>query len=69
MINSDNVVRGGLTPKMKDTQTLLSILPYENAAAREVWQPVTLMNTDKCTLQEYKAHDFDEIRVLRLVVK
>jgi len=23
MINSDNVVRGGLTPKLKDVQTLL----------------------------------------------
>jgi mannose-6-phosphate isomerase len=28
MINSDNVVRGGLTPKLKDVQTLLQILPY-----------------------------------------
>lgn len=29
MINSDNVVRGGLTPKMKDVNTLVSMLKYE----------------------------------------
>jgi mannose-6-phosphate isomerase len=31
MINSDNVVRGGLTPKLKDIDTLLSMLPYTQA--------------------------------------
>lgn len=25
MVNSDNVVRGGLTPKYKDTQTLVEV--------------------------------------------
>ena len=25
MVNSDNVVRGGLTPKFKDTQTLVNV--------------------------------------------
>jgi len=29
MINSDNVVRGGLTPKLKDVKTLLEILPFD----------------------------------------
>jgi len=29
MINSDNVVRGGLTPKLKDIKTLLEILPFD----------------------------------------
>ena len=29
MVNSDNVVRGGLTPKFKDTTTLLNMLKYE----------------------------------------
>ena len=46
MINSDNVVRGGLTPKLKDTKTLLSLLPYENALKREVWQPYTLQSEE-----------------------
>lgn len=30
MKNSDNVVRLGLTPKQKDTETLMKILDYEN---------------------------------------
>jgi mannose-6-phosphate isomerase len=29
MVNSDNVVRGGLTPKFKDTNTLLNMVKYE----------------------------------------
>lgn len=29
MVNSDNVVRGGLTPKFKDTKTLVQMLKYE----------------------------------------
>jgi len=29
MINSDNVVRGGLTPKLKDVDTLVSMMPYD----------------------------------------
>lgn len=28
MANSDNVVRGGLTPKLKDKETLYQMLPY-----------------------------------------
>lgn len=28
MANSDNVVRGGLTPKLKDKETLYHMLPY-----------------------------------------
>jgi mannose-6-phosphate isomerase len=29
MVASDNVVRGGLTPKFKDTKTLVEMLKYE----------------------------------------
>jgi len=29
MVCSDNVVRGGLTPKFKDAKTLVEILPFE----------------------------------------
>jgi len=28
-VNSDNVVRGGLTPKYKDTKTLVEMLKYQ----------------------------------------
>lgn len=30
MANSDNVVRGGLTPKLKDKETLYNMLPYHS---------------------------------------
>ena len=36
MINSDNVVRGGLTPKLKDIHTLLKILPYESVGEQSI---------------------------------
>ena len=36
MINSDNVVRGGLTNKLKDSATLCEILPYESRSAPQV---------------------------------
>ena len=29
MVNSDNVVRGGLTPKFKDTQTLVDVSNFD----------------------------------------
>lgn len=35
MINSDNVVRGGLTPKLKDVQTLLQILPFNKTGDQQ----------------------------------
>ena len=38
MVNSDNVVRGGLTPKLKDSATLCEILPYDARASPEIWQ-------------------------------
>ena len=34
MVNSDNVVRGGLTPKYKDTKTLVEMLKYEFTECR-----------------------------------
>ena len=36
MVNSDNVVRGGLTPKLKDIDTLIEILPYNSRAEPSV---------------------------------
>ena len=64
MINSDNVVRGGLTPKLKDVDTLLSILPFENAQTREVWTGSQLQEG----VLEYKPPGFDELRLFRIKV-
>ena len=36
MANSDNVVRGGLTPKFKDTETLFSMLPYSTMNVQRI---------------------------------
>jgi len=33
MCNSDNTVRGGLTPKYKDTDVLFEMLPYHHMQA------------------------------------
>ena len=53
MVNSDNVVRGGLTPKLKDSATLCEILPYEARAAPEIWQGAILANDDHYTIKEF----------------
>ena len=53
MVNSDNVVRGGLTPKLKDAATLVEILPYDSRAAPEIWQGATLATSDHFTLKEF----------------
>lgn len=42
MINSDNVVRGGLTPKLKDVKTLCEILPFQNPEQIPIKQGVVV---------------------------
>lgn len=44
MVNSDNVVRGGLTPKLKDKKTLCEILPYEARHAPQIWEGNLIMH-------------------------
>lgn len=45
MVCSDNVVRGGLTPKFKDTKTLQDMLIYE-FKERKSNSGVTLLETE-----------------------
>ena len=61
MVNSDNVVRGGLTPKFKDTNTLLNMLKYEFKNV-EPKKPEGLLDQDGVTLQRYDT-GFDEFMV------
>lgn len=42
MITSDNVVRGGLTPKFKDVDTLTKMLAYSHHGEVQLTQPQTL---------------------------
>ena len=62
MINSDNVVRGGLTPKQKDISTLLQILPYHDTRDQLPLLPFSLSDD----IQEYKPDSYEELRVYRV---
>jgi mannose-6-phosphate isomerase len=66
MINSDNVVRGGLTPKMKDTDTLYNMLPYD-MTERSPINGKKLIDTDKSQVVEYKT-GFEEFRVFKIEI-
>ena len=58
MINSDNVVRGGLTPKLKDVETLCEILPYEARSAPVVWTSTQVEGNDGYKLSEFLTDQF-----------
>lgn len=64
MINSDNVVRGGLTPKLKDVKTLLEILPYFDTKERLVLSGDVKSESPKCI--EYSPEGFLELNVTRV---
>jgi len=69
MANSDNVVRGGLTPKLKDKETLYNMLPYNTLGLERKpvnGKPVHQSATSE-TL-EYKT-GFEEFRVFKVEVK
>ena len=69
MANSDNVVRGGLTPKLKDKETLYHMLPYHTLGADRSpvkGKPVHLSET--CEMLEYKT-GFEEFRVFKVEAK
>ena len=59
MINSDNVVRGGLTPKLKDVDTLMKLLPFEDMKARDLL-PIKCMEIGKGSfcVEEYNPQEF-----------
>lgn len=64
MATSDNVVRAGLTPKLRDVDTLVSMLTYEaGPGSKQLLQP-TRFGTDDSTL----LYDppIDEFSVLKL---
>ena len=67
MANSDNVVRGGLTPKFKDTETLVNMMPYE-MIKREARKGEALVSNENCNVIEYKT-GYDEFRVTKVELK
>lgn len=67
MINSDNVVRGGLTPKHKDTKTLLKLLDFQARREFDLQLGQELyIGKEKCSLLQYLSPDYPELRVLRV---
>ena len=64
MVNSDNVIRGGLTPKLKDTKILMELLKYE-FKDRKQNAGVELVNEGKTKMIEYKT-GFAEFMVTKL---
>ena len=69
MCNSDNTVRGGLTPKFKDTEILYEMLPYHNMEVnRAPFQGKILQqNSDGSTVTEYKS-GYQEFRVFKVEI-
>ena len=67
MCNSDNVVRCGLTPKLKDVDTLYKMLPY-NMKEKEIVQGNKIMSTLNYEVMEYKS-GWDEFRIISVLIK
>ena len=66
MSNSDNVVRGGLTPKFKDTDTLYQMLPYDSMVKeRYPVKGATVFQSPTGQVVEYKT-GFEEFRVFKV---
>ncbi|CDW80401.1 mannose-6-phosphate isomerase [Stylonychia lemnae] len=61
MINSDNVVRGGLTPKLKDVETLSQMLKYDIDKQTAIINPIQISPN----ITEYKS-TYEEFRVFRI---
>lgn len=64
MVASDNVVRGGLTPKFKDTKTLCSMLIYEFKERRQN-SGATLVEDGGVKIVEYKT-GYDEFMLTHI---
>jgi len=68
MCNSDNTVRGGLTPKYKDTDVLFEMLPYHHMQAPKpvpLEGQVLILEPRGVTLTEYKS-GFTEFRLTKV---
>ena len=63
MASSDNVVRAGLTPKLKDVPTLTSMLTYSFAPADEQkMKPSNFQNCCHSTLYDPPIEEFSIVR-------
>jgi mannose-6-phosphate isomerase len=67
MANSDNVVRCGLTPKFKDTDTLFHMLPYD-MSERAIIEGKPHVQSKDIEVLEYKS-GYAEFRVFKVQIK
>ncbi|KAJ7066652.1 mannose-6-phosphate isomerase [Mycena amicta] len=64
MANSDNVIRAGLTPKLRDIPNLVAGLTYEAAApARHVVKPTSFHGSTASTLYDPPIPEFSVVQV------
>ncbi|OCF54616.1 mannose-6-phosphate isomerase [Kwoniella mangroviensis CBS 10435] len=65
MATSDNVVRAGLTPKLRDVPTLVEMLTYESGPGdQQLLQPTTFGSQDQATkLYDPPIEEFSVLRV------
>ncbi|KAJ6561175.1 mannose-6-phosphate isomerase [Mycena vulgaris] len=65
MANSDNVIRAGLTPKLRDIPNLISGLTYEAAApSKHVVDPVPFHGSASSTLYDPPIPEFSVVQVV-----
>ncbi|KAJ6581109.1 mannos-6-phosphate isomerase [Mycena capillaripes] len=65
MANSDNVIRAGLTPKLRDIPNLVSGLTYEAAApSKHVVDPAPFRNSTSSTLYDPPIPEFSVVQVV-----
>jgi mannose-6-phosphate isomerase class I len=68
MVNSDNVIRGGLTPKHKDTATLLKLLDFKHAPQFDAKAGNEIQSADGVSVVQYLDEAFPELRILRVSI-
>jgi mannose-6-phosphate isomerase class I len=70
MINSDNVIRGGLTPKYKDNTTLLQLLNFEKIQhfVPKVGKELLQNKGEQESILEYYDEAYPELRVFRVFI-
>ena len=68
MATSDNVVRAGLTPKLRDVDTLVEMLTYEaGPASQQLQRPTPFSDSDSKTDQLYDP-PIDEFSVVKIAL-
>ncbi|KAK4689673.1 mannose-6-phosphate isomerase, partial [Tremellales sp. Uapishka_1] len=64
MATSDNVVRAGLTPKLRDVPTLISMLTYEaGPGSKQLLEPVAFGTADESLLYDPPIEEFSVLKI------